>query len=143
MTKKQLAVAVFAVGFMASPVFAHHGDAGRYEETISTISGTVVALKLVNPHSVIVVDVADDSGKIVRWQAELTGAAQLSRVFGWTRTTLKAGDKITMTGRRSKGGAPYFNLSERARLVRTDSGKELYRTVNYEDGESAGTASNY
>jgi len=56
-----------------APVFAHHGDAGRYEEAIVTMSGTVVDMQLVDPHSVIVFDVADESGKTVRWQAELNG----------------------------------------------------------------------
>jgi len=132
----RLALGVFAVFAMASAALAHHGDAGRYEETISTLEGTVVALRLVNPHSVIVVDVTDDQGTTTRWQAELTGAAQLSRVFGWTRSTLEPGDKIAMTGRRAKGDAPYFNLSERARVVRA-SGEELYRTKNYEDATAS------
>jgi Family of unknown function (DUF6152) len=133
MTTKRMALAVLAGGFLAGPVFAHHGDAGRYEDTISTITGTVVALQLVNPHSVIVLDVQDDTGKTVRWQAEMGGAAQLARNFGWNRTTLKAGDKITLTGRRIKSGAPYFNLTEQARIVRADTGEELFRTANYSE----------
>ena len=35
----------------------HHGDAGRYEDTLTTVSGTVVELQLVNPHSIIVVEI--------------------------------------------------------------------------------------
>jgi len=95
------------------------------------ISGRVVAMQLVNPHSVIILDVTDESGNTVRWQAEMTGAAQLARTFGWTRTTLQPGDEITLTGRRIRSGAPYLNLSERARIVRTSSGEELYRTSDY------------
>lgn len=136
MTTGRLLLGILATGLFTGPAVAHHGDAGRYEETITTLEGTVVALRLVNPHSVIVVDVTDDKGQTTRWQAELTGAAQLSRVFGWTRATLKPGDKIVMTGRRAKGNAPYFNLSERARVVRA-TGEELYRTANYEDSATA------
>jgi Family of unknown function (DUF6152) len=133
MTTKWRALALLAGSFLAGPALAHHGDAGRYEDTISTITGTVVALQLVNPHSVIVLDVQDDNGKTVRWQAEMGGAAQLARNFGWKRDTLKAGDKITLTGRRIKSGAPYFNLTEQARIVRTDTGEELFRTANYSE----------
>lgn len=135
-TKRTAILAMLASGFLAAPAFAHHGDAGRYEDTITTISGTVVALQLVNPHSVIVLDVQGDDGKTVRWQAEMGGAAQLARNFGWNRTTLKAGDKITLTGRRIKSGAPYFNLTEQARIVRTDTGEELFRTANYSENET-------
>jgi hypothetical protein len=44
---------------------------------------------------------------------------------------MKKGTTITLTGRRLKSGAPYLNLTERANLVLTDSGKEIYRTENY------------
>ena len=51
--------------------------------------------------------------------------------FGWTKDTLKPGDKITLTGRRVKSGAPYMNLTDRANIVMTDTGKEIFRTNNY------------
>lgn len=115
----------------AFPVFAHHGDAGRYEDNLTILTGTVVELQLVDPHSIIVFDVTDESGKQVRWQAELNGKAGLAKGFGWTVNTVKPGDKITLTGRRVKSGAPYMNLTDRANIVMTDSGKELFRTPNY------------
>ena len=106
---------------------AHHGDAGRYEETITRISGTVVALQLINPHSIIIVDVPDESGQTVRWQVEVSNATGLSRL-GWTRETLKPGDPVTMAGRAVKSGAPYINLSENARLARGDTCEELFHS---------------
>jgi hypothetical protein len=114
---------------------AHHGDANRYNEDVVTITGTVVELQMINPHSIIVLDV-DESGKKVRWQAELGGPQQLARQFGWSKSTIKSGDKITITGRRAKSGAPYMNLTERANIVMADTGKELFRTANY--GQPAG-----
>jgi hypothetical protein len=122
-------VAVACLLFSGS-VLAHHGDADRYNEEVVTITGTVVQVQFVNPHALIVFDVAE-GGKNTRWQAELGGPQQLARQFGWTNRTLKAGDKITLTGRRAKSGAPYMNLTERANIVLADSGKELYRTQNY------------
>lgn len=107
---------------------AHHGDAGRYEEDITTLTGTVVALQLINPHSLIVFDVVDArGGQPVRWQAEISNANGLARI-GWTRETLRPGDRIIVSGRVLKSGAPYINLSERARLVRAGSCEELYRS---------------
>jgi hypothetical protein len=113
---------------------AHHGDADRYNQDVVTISGTVVDVQMVNPHARIVLDVVEN-GKTVRWQAELGGPQQLIKQFGWTPSTVKAGMKLTLIGRRLRSGAPYLNLTERANIVATDSGKEIYRTANF--GEAA------
>ncbi len=120
-----------AIALAAVPVFAHHGDAGRYEDSLTVLTGTVVEVQLITPHSIVVVDVPDDSGKVVRWQAEMGGRTAMIKDFGWTRDTLKPGDKITITGRKVKSGAPYLNLTDRANIVLTDSGKEIFRTKNY------------
>jgi len=121
---------VGAVLVLPAASLAHHGDAGRYENDVITIIGTVVALQIVNPHSHIILDVVE-GGKTVRWQAELGTPQQLIKQFGWTPTTIKPGMKLTMIGRRLKGGAPYLNLTERANIVLTDGGKEIYRTANF------------
>lgn len=106
---------------------AHHGDAGRYEEAITRLSGTVVALQFINPHSIIIVDAADESGQTQRWQVEVSNATGLARI-GWTRDTLKPGDPVTMAGRTVKSGAPYINLSENSRLARGDTCEELFHS---------------
>ncbi len=119
----------FVAGLLLTslPAFAHHGDAGRYEDAITSLSGTVVVLQLINPHASIILDVTDESGQVLRWQAEVSSANSLARI-GWTRDTLKPGDKITVFGRVVKSGEAYINLSENARLVRTDTCEELYRS---------------
>ncbi len=121
-------IAVVAGLLLASvPALAHHGDAGRYEDAITTISGTVVAVQFINPHSIVILDVEAQSGQTVRWQAEVSNATGLARI-GWTRNTLKPGDKITMSGRVVKSGAPYINLSENSRIVRTETCEEIYHS---------------
>jgi hypothetical protein len=124
---------VFAAGLwvMAVPILAHHGDSGRYDETPFIITGTLVEIKLTNPHSILVFEAPDAAGKVVRWQAEMGGGQQLVRQFGWTKDMPKIGDKITLNGRKVKNGAPYMNMTERAQIVLTDSGKEIYRTMNF------------
>src|SRR6202162_1782633 len=133
MNKKVLKLlALAAVSLLTGlPVFAHHGDAGRYEDNLTILKGTVVELQLITPHSIIVVDVPDENGKVVRWQAEMGGRAAMIKDFGWTKDTVKPGDKITLTGRKVKSGAPYMNLTDRANVVMTDTGKEIFRTNNY------------
>ena len=116
--------------FWSSQAGAHHGDADRYNQEVVTVSGTVVDVQMVNPHARIVFD-AVEGGKTVRWQAELGGPQQLIKQFGWTPQTIKVGMKLTMIGRQLKGNAPYINLTERANIVMTDTGKEIYRTENF------------
>ena|SRR5215472_4213874 len=112
--------------FCAVPFFAHHGDAGRYEDNTMTLTGTIVEVQLVDPHSIIVVDVPNEKGEVVRWEAELNGRTLLTKNWGWNKNTLKYGDKVTITGRRVKSGAPYMNLTDRASVVLTDTGKEIF-----------------
>ena len=131
MCGRAVLVAAFVVLVGAQPfVQAHHGDAGRYDEDVITVTGTVVAVQMVNPHSHIVFDVVR-GGKKVRWTAELGQPQQLIKQFGWTPQTVKVGMKLTMIGRQLKGGAPYINLTERSNIVMTDTGKEIYRTENF------------
>lgn len=111
-------------------LLAHHGDAGRYEEGLTLLNGTVVELQFINPHSIIVFDVTDQAGKVLRWRGELGGPTALIRQFGWNKNTLKPGERVTLIGRRVKSGSPYINLTEMAKIVMTDSGKEIFRTPN-------------
>ena len=51
---------VVAIGlFLSAPAWAHHGDAGHYNEDSVTLKGTVVQLVMVNPHTQVVFDVTD------------------------------------------------------------------------------------
>ena len=128
MKNNVLRASMLAAGlcFVSAPVIAHHGDAGRYDESAFVITGTIVEIRLTNPHSIMVFDVTDEKGKTVRWQGEMTGGQQIVRQFGWTKESPKVGDKITLTGRRVKTGAPYMNLAKRANIILTDTGKEIY-----------------
>jgi hypothetical protein len=130
MKKHALLGVCLSVLVFSGALRAHHGDAGRYIEDVITLNGTVVELQMTNPHAHIVFDSTDGAGKTTRWQAELGGPQQLIRNFGWTPNTVKPGVKITLTGRRLKSGAPYINLTERARVVLED-GKEIWKTANY------------
>ncbi len=127
MKSKALIFAV-AAGMLlsAAPFFAHHGDAGRYEDKLTTLTGSVVEVQLVDPHCIVVFDVPDEKGQIAHWQAELNGRTMLTKQFGWNKTTLKFGDKITVVGRRVKSGAPYINLTDRASITVVESGKEIF-----------------
>jgi uncharacterized protein DUF6152 len=111
---------------MSAPLVAHHGDAGRYDENPFVITGTIVEIKMTNPHSILVFDATDANGKVVRWQAEMSGGQALARQYHWNKDFPKIGDKITLTGRKVKNGAPYISMAKRANIILTDTGKEIY-----------------
>lgn len=84
---------------------AHHGTA-NYDTTKSvTVKGTVTDFEFVNPHVLIYMDAKDESGKAVKWQGELTSPNRLSRA-GWTKSSVKLGDVITISGYPAKSGSP-------------------------------------
>ena len=124
------AVALAVAALIPGSAWAHHGDAGRYNEDPVTLKGSVVQLVMVNPHALIIFDV-NDGGKTTRWTAEMGGPQQLVKQFGWSPATVKPGMPITLIGRVVKSGDPYMNLTERAQITMTDSGKEIYRTANF------------
>lgn len=85
-------------------LFAHHGTA-EYDNTKTiSLQGTVTALQYLNPHALILFTVRDDKGQSTEWTAELQSPNLLSR-RGWSRSTLKPGDQIIVTGRPVKNGA--------------------------------------
>ena len=98
-----LGVAALAI-FAPPPVFAHHG-AAEYDNTKTiSLQGTVTALQYLNPHALILFAVKDDKGQTTEWTAELQSPNLLSR-RGWSRSTLKAGDQVVITGHPVKNGA--------------------------------------
>jgi hypothetical protein len=122
-------VLVFAAAilFLAGPSQAHHGDAGRYNDEVSTVVGVVAQWRLINPHSVLILDVEDEDGNVVRWRGELGNPTTLASRYGWDQETFKPGDGITMTGRALKNGSPAMTLSEGSIVINTDTGEELFR----------------
>ena len=131
----------FAALLLESQALAHHGFAGRYdEEHPVTVTGTVVELQFVNPHSFVFFDVTDKTGKTERWQAELSAAGQLHQREGWTRTTLKAGDKITIVGPQNKNGSGDMNLSHESKITMTDTGKVIHNSIKAEQARPAAPA---
>jgi len=80
----------------ALPLSAHHGTAGSYDQNKTiTVQGTVKEFWWRNPHSALFLDANDESGKPVTYALEM-GSPQTLVKFGYTRTTFKPGDKVTM-----------------------------------------------
>jgi hypothetical protein len=88
-------VALLAGGL---PVFAHHAFSNEYDESKPiTLEGVVTRIDWENPHVHYFVDVAQPDGKIVNWSCETGGPNRLAR-RGWTRDSLRVGDKVVVHG---------------------------------------------
>ena len=110
----------------AGTVFAHHGNSA-YDETVRVpVKGTVTEFIWTNPHSQIYLDVKDSSGKVVNWGVETNSPGILGRA-GWTRRSLKAGDKITIIVCPAKNGQPvaYAGSGDPGTKVIFADGREL------------------
>lgn len=82
--------------------WAHHSGVIYDRENPITLEGTVTGYEFVNPHVRILFEAKDKDGNLVKWVA-ISGPPQtLFRQDGWTKTTLKPGDKITITGAPSR-----------------------------------------
>jgi Family of unknown function (DUF6152) len=115
MKNKTLTVAGVMVALLmisiSIPLFAHHGTASYDTSKTVTVKGTVTDFQFTNPHVLVFLDVRDDKGNLQKWQGELTSPNHLARV-GWTRSSLKPGDQITLSGFPAKSGAASMWISK-------------------------------
>lgn len=88
------ALAVAVPLAIAAPAAAHHSFAMFDQKKVMTLQGTVTEFQWTNPHAFIEIDVPN-GGKVVHWSIELNSPNNLKRQ-GWSRTSLKTGDKITL-----------------------------------------------
>jgi hypothetical protein len=84
---------------------AHHSSAGIDRTKSATVTGTVKEFRWTNPHSWIDLDVPNDKGGSDIWSIEMTSPTFLLRA-GWKASTLKAGDKVSVTVRPFRNGDP-------------------------------------
>lgn len=103
-----IVVGAFLCGGVAA--YAHHSFASTYQEgeTIQ-IEGAIAAFMFRNPHAFVHVMAPDENGETYRWSVEWGGTSQLGGQ-GVTRTTLKPGDVVIISG------TPSWNVSNDHRI---------------------------
>jgi Family of unknown function (DUF6152) len=89
---------VLAFLAIAIPALAHHAFSNEYDESNPiTLQGVVTRVDWENPHVHYYVDVAQADGTMVNWSCETGGPNRLAR-RGWTRDSLKIGDRVIVHG---------------------------------------------
>ena len=106
-----------------APVLAHHGNAAYADQITEFRNATVTKFSWANPHALIDFDAADAKGSPVHMVVE-TAAPQALRLIGWDKTSVAAGDVITVRMYVAKNGNPAGRLQK---IVLKD-GTELHDT---------------
>jgi hypothetical protein len=113
-------------------VSAHHAFAAEFDAKKSvTLTGTVASIKWTNPHAHIVMDVKDQTGNPTSWDFEMGSPNALMR-RGWSRSSLKPGDMITVNGYLAKDGSHLAN----ARTVTLSDGRNVFAGSSIESAQT-------
>jgi len=76
------------------------------------LKGAVVTkYSWINPHALVFFDFKDDKGNLQHWTTESGSPAAVS-LLGWTRSSLKPGDVITIYVFQSKTGLPVGRINK-------------------------------
>lgn len=124
---KKHALAHLLIGFAllstASRAIAHHAFAAEFDaDKPITVTGTVTKIEWQNPHTWFYLDVKDGAtGDVSNWGMELASPNLLMR-NGWTRSSMKIGDVVTVEGFHARNGA---NIGNARRITLTATGQTL------------------
>jgi DNA/RNA endonuclease YhcR with UshA esterase domain len=111
---KRIGVAVMATTLVslatAGAVWAHHSFAAAFDMTSPvTVKGTIVQVRLENPHSWFFLDVKDETGKVERWAFEAGTPSGMIR-NGFKPSVVKPGAQVTIKGFRARDASQKMGM---------------------------------
>jgi Family of unknown function (DUF6152) len=111
---------IFAILVSAVTVSAHHSVAALYDANKSIkIEGKIISFSFRSPHSLLVVEAPDLQGTLQRWDVAWNAARELAGQ-NITRESLKAGDKVVITG--NPGRRPEDHIVRMVTFLRPSDG---------------------
>ena len=132
MTGAWLPAAALACAWLAAPssAIAHHSFSAEFDVSRPVeFTGTVVEIEWTNPHAWIHLDVANADGSSERWAVEMLGVNTLAR-SGMSPRTVRAGDRLTISGFGARNGTNTANASS---VLRADTGETLWASAGERD----------
>ena len=112
---------------------AHHSFAAEFDAgKPCKLAGTVTKVEWMNPHTYFFVDVTDEkTGRVENWGFEMGSPNALARA-GWSRGTLKVGDRVVIEGSLAKDDTHTAN----AKVVQLEStGQRLFAASSQGQGQ--------
>jgi hypothetical protein len=109
--KLKAIAAALAMAALAAPATAHHSSAMFDQQATKTLAGTVKQFFWTNPHCYIQLMVRNEQGVEEEWSLEMTAPLHLQRL-GWTKSSLKPGDKVTVKIHPLRDGGKGGNVLE-------------------------------
>jgi hypothetical protein len=99
-----------ALSLGAFAASAHHSFAAIYDmQQPITIKGTIVQVRLTNPHSWFYLDVKNDAGEIERWAFEAGTPSGMIR-NGYKASVIKQGAEVTITGFQARDTSQHMGM---------------------------------
>jgi DNA/RNA endonuclease YhcR with UshA esterase domain len=103
-----LAGAALSLG--TSLAAAHHSFAAVYDmQQPITVKGTIVQVRLTNPHSWFYLDVKNDAGQVERWAFEAGTPSGMIR-NGYKASVIKQGTEVTITGFHARDASQHMGM---------------------------------
>ena len=128
MKLQQFKILILALScFYAIPTYSHHSNSAYQVDEIITLTGTVSEWRWSNPHTWLIMTVAGDNGEEVEWAVEGRAPGVLGRA-GWSRTSLQAGETVTVHASPTKDGSLVGII---ARVTKADGTVLSNRAVNF------------
>ena len=111
------------VALCSIPAYAHHNFRSEFDINAPfTVTGTVTKVEWTNPHAWFYVDVKDAKGEVANWAMEMGSPNALMRA-GWKRTSMNAGDAVSVEGYRSWDRK---NTGNARSVILTKTGQRLF-----------------
>lgn len=98
------AFTVLVALLLAYPALPHHSNVAFEVNKVVTLTGVVTEFRWVNPHTWIGLNVDDGKGVKTVWAFEGRAPGVLARA-GWSRSSIKVGDTVTIDFSPAKDGS--------------------------------------